>query len=114
MKRLTALKIRINRECKKPAADTLYLYWESDGSNGRGLASYRVFNLGNEGNPLGSSNNPELRWIGTNIKSRVTTRVYADKKTVIYFELIRNGRRLVIMDTITCRRNAENDVYFKY
>jgi len=114
MKPLTGLKIKINREGKKPAYDTLYLYWESDGNNGRGLAAYKVYNYGNPENYLGSSDNTSLRWVGGNVKSLITTRVLAGKKTVIYFELIRSGKRKVIIDTITCKRHAENSVYFKY
>ena len=114
MRRLTELKIKINRDNDAPDTDTLYLYWESDGNNGRGLASYKVVNYGNSDNYLGSSNYPDLRWIGGKVKSQVNTRVFADKWTIIYFELIRNGKRQVITDTITCRRKAENEVYFKY
>ncbi len=114
MKPLTGLKIRINRKCRNPAADTLFLYWESDGNNGRGLASYKVYNYGNPDNYLGSSGDPALIWTGGEIESLVSTRVLAEKKTIIYFELIRNGKRKVIIDTITCKRHAENAVYFKY
>jgi hypothetical protein len=53
-------------------------------------------------------------WVGGKVKSTVQTRAFADKKTVVRWVLFRNGMMKEIIDTITCKRYLENNVYLTY
>lgn len=107
LSKLSDLTILIFRKSIKPACDTLYLSWRTDGIDGRTLYPYKVKNNG-----LTSSS--ELRWIGGDVKATVNTRAYADKKTIVRWVLFRNGRGKEIIDTITCKRNLVNEVHLIY
>ncbi len=105
--RLVDLSIEICRKTKTPVCDTLSVYWDSDGVEGRKMYPYKVNNIGIRP-AIG------LCWIGGNVMSVIETRVFADKLTKVHWELIRNGKRSEITDTITCRRDLKNRVYFGY
>jgi len=107
LNKLVEFTINIHRKSKTPACDTLILSWDSDRVDGKILYPYKIDNNG-----LNSES--ELMWIGGNVMSTVKTRVYADKKTKLWWNLVRNGRRNEINDTITCRRNISNIVNFTY
>ena len=111
---LTDLTIIINRKSKISVSDTLSLYWESKGIPGRNLFPYRIDNYGKPDNHYGLTTGEELRWIGGTVNSRVYTRVFADTKTKLLWDLDRYGRRKEFIDTITCRRDFSNTVYFTY
>lgn len=111
MHRLTGLTIIINRKSKMPAYDTLALTWMSDGIYGRFLYPYRIFNYGKTAR---RNSENELRWIGGEVSSRVQARVFAGRMTRLSWDLDRYGRRLEFTDTITCKRDASNFIYFTY
>jgi hypothetical protein len=105
--RLTDFKIKINRISKSPALDTLYVSWKSDGIEGKSIFPYEVGN-----NWLDSKG--RLRWIGGDIKSMIKTKVFANKITIVRWELFRDGRYKEFKDTILCIRDIENVESFKY
>lgn len=107
LRKLTDLVIKVDRKSKTPLCDTLFVSWESDGLNGEILYPYKIENYG-----IPSS--MELRWIGGDVKSVIKTKVFADKKTIVSWELFRNGRPREITDTIFCKRNVANSLYFRY
>lgn len=111
MHRLTDLTIIINRKSKTPLYDTLALTWMSDGIYGRFLYPYKITNIGKTA--VRNSEN-ELRWTGGFVSSRVHARVFAGKMTRLRWDLDRNGRRSEFIDTITCKRDAANFLYFTY
>jgi len=112
--KLVDLTIIINRKSKKPVFDTLALYYESDGVYGMFLYPYKINNYGKTNNALGNNSEMELRWIGGNVNSTVHTKVFADKRTKLLWDLDRNGKRQELIDTITCKRDITNIVYFTY
>ncbi|HEX2969695.1 MAG TPA: hypothetical protein VHO46_11400 [Bacteroidales bacterium] len=112
--RLTNLTIVINRKSTSPAYDTLSLFWESNGISGWKLYTYRIDNYGESGTEVKLNTGRELRWIGGNVNSSVYTKVYAGKRTRLRWDLDRNGRRQDYTDTITCKRDMPNFVYFTY
>jgi hypothetical protein len=105
--RLTDLIITIERQSKMAAPDTLFLSWESNGMNGKILYPYTVENYG-------IAPYRGYIWIGGDIKSAIKTKTFADKKTIVYWKLYRNGTRKEITDTIFCIRDFTNYVNFKY
>jgi hypothetical protein len=107
LNRLTDFTITIDRKSKKPVRDTLRLSWKSNGIDGKSLYPYKIENYG-------IAPRMEFLWIGGNIKSAIRTKAIADKRTIICWELIRNGRKKEITDTIFCLRNVPNYVNFKY
>jgi hypothetical protein len=107
LNRLTDLTITIERQCKLPGLDTLFLSWESNGINGKILYPYTLENYGVE--PYRG-----YIWIGGDIRSAIKTKTFADKKTIIYWKLYRNGTRKEVIDTIFCIRDLTNYVNFKY
>jgi hypothetical protein len=111
MQALTDLTIIIIRKSKTPVFDTLALTWMSDRIYGRFLYPYRIINHGKTS--IRNSEN-ELRWIGGYVRSEVKARVFAGKMTRLRWDLDRNGRRVEFIDTITCRRDASNFIYFTY
>jgi hypothetical protein len=108
--KLTDFTIAIERKSRTSYNDTLYVSWESNGIDGRKLYPYKINNYGHHGN----SNEVEFRWIGGNIQSAIKTKVYADKPTIIHWELFRAGEIKRINDTIVCSRDVKNFTYFKY
>jgi len=112
LNKLADLTIIIERKSKTSSNDTLYVSWESDGKDGKLLYPYKIknYNISNGRN----SSDFEFRWIGGDIESAIKTKVYADKETVVYWELYRNGERKKITDTIICIRDVANYAYFKY
>jgi hypothetical protein len=107
LSRLADFKININRKSKSPLYDTLLLYWDSDGVNGKTLYPYKIDN---------SQINPafEFMWIGGTVKSTITTKAFAEKRTKVRWVLFRNGIMNEFTDTITCKRDLVNNVYFTY
>jgi hypothetical protein len=114
MNRLTDLTIIINRKTKIPAFDTLSLAWDSNNVFFWSLYQYRIYNYDKTNNFTVASPGSELRWYGGSVNSIVRTKVFAEKKTKIYWDLNRNGKRTEFIDTITCKRDAVNRVYFSY
>jgi len=114
LSKLVDLTIKIYRKSKNPVLDTLGLSWESNGASCWSLYPYKISNYGKTNNYSGLTSGIELRWIGGNVNSTVKTRVFADKRTKLYWDLERNGKRKEILDTITCKRDFANIVYFTY
>jgi hypothetical protein len=112
--KLVDITIRINRKSKAPVCDTLRLIWESDGVYGLSLFPYKIYNYGRTNNSFGLTSGRDLIWIGGNVNSSINTKVFADKMTILIWELYRNGKRKEFKDTITCKRDFANVVYFTY
>jgi len=97
----------INRESGTTFRDTLLVSWETNEVDGKTLFPFRIENYhinAQEG----------LVWIGGDVKSKIITKVYADKNTIVHWELFRNGRHTDIIDTIFCMRNTANNVSLNY
>jgi hypothetical protein len=114
LNRLVDLTIKIYRKSKAPVCDTLRLIWESDGVFGLSLYPYKIYNYGGTENSLGFTSSSDLMWIGGNVNSTINTKVFADKKTELSWELYRSGKKTEFTDTITCKRDFANIVYFSY
>jgi hypothetical protein len=112
--KLVDLTIILKRKSKMPVCDTLRLIWESNGIFGASLYPYRISNYGRTNNSFGLESDLDLIWIGGNVNSTINTKVFADKKTELTWELYRNGKRQEFIDTITCKRNFANIVHFTY
>ena len=108
------LTIKINRKSRTPVCDTLRLIWESDGVYGLSLYPYQIYNYGKTSNSFGFISGRDLMWIGGNVNSAIYTKVFADKKTELNWDLYRDGKRKEFTDTITCKRDFANIVYFTY
>jgi hypothetical protein len=114
LSRFADLTIKINRKSRKPVCDTLCLIWESNGVYGGNLYPYKIYNYGRTDNSFGLSSQKDLMWIGGDVISTISTKVFADKKTRLFWDLYRSGKRMEILDTITCKRDFANIVYFTY
>jgi hypothetical protein len=114
LNKLVDLTIKLNRKSKTPACDTLRLCWESNGVYGGSLYPYRINNYGRTNNSIGLTSDIDLIWTGGNVNSTINTKVFADKRTKLSWELYRNGKRKEFTDTITCKRDFANIVYFTY
>lgn len=112
--RLTDLTIKISRKSKSPVADTLHLCWESDGYFGLSLYPYTINNFGEANNSFGLTSARDLWWIGGEVNTTINTKVFAGKKTELNWELFRDGLRKEFTDTITCKRDFANIIYFTY
>ena len=112
--KLVDLTIKINRKSRTPVCDTLRLCWESNGVFGASLYPYKINNYDRTNNSPGLKSDIDLIWIGGNVISTINTKVFAAKKTILSWELYRNGRRKEFTDTITCKRDFANIVYFTY
>jgi len=112
LKKLVDLTIRLNRISKTPPWDTLLLSWESNEVYFWFLYPYKIENYA--GNSLEPATGTGLIWMGGDVNSTVSTKVFADKLTKLSWELYRNGRRSTFTDTITCKRDFANIVYFTY
>jgi hypothetical protein len=114
LSKLVDLTIKLNRKSKTPVCDTLRLYWESNGVFGVSLYPYKIYNYGRTNNSFGLTSGTDLIWIGGYVNSTVNTKVFADKKTILSWELYRSGKRKEFTDTITCKRDFANIVSFTY
>jgi hypothetical protein len=108
LNKLTDLTITIDRKSRIHVDEVLYVSWESDGKDGRYLYPYKIVNLGS------TSSSSDLKWVGGNINSEIKTRVFANKETIVQWEIFRDGKMKVFNDTIFCMRDASNHVLFKY
>jgi hypothetical protein len=109
LSKLADLTIKIYRENKNTVLDTLSLTWESNGVSCWALYPFIIDNYGKTKNYSGLTT-----WIGGDINSTIKTRVFADKKTKLYWDLIRNRKRMKNTYTITCNRDITNIVYITY
>ncbi len=114
LSKLTDLKIKIYGKSKTTYCDTLYLSWISNGVDFRILYRYKIDNYRIPDNFIGLTSYSGLEWIGGNTISTIKTRVFANKLTKIKWELVRNKKRKEITDTITCKRDITNILYFTY
>lgn len=114
LSKLVDLKIKIHSKGITPMYDTMYLSWESNGIDFRTLYPYKIDNYGDPGNFYGLTSYLGIEWRGTDINSTVNTRVFADKMTNVHWVLIQNRRRKEITDTIICKRDLTNTLYFTY
>lgn len=114
LSKLVDLTIKKNKRSKTSVNDTLHLCWESNGFYGGALYPYKINNYGKTNNSLGLTSGNDLWWIGGNVISTINTKVFAGKRTKLSWELYRNGRRKEFTDTITCKRDFANYVYFTY
>lgn len=105
--RITDLAIKINRENKGPLRDTLIVSWETNGTEGEDFYPYRIVNYR-------INSQTGLIWIGGEVKSEIRTKVYADKNTIVHWELFRNGTHRHIFDTIFCKRDVANSIGLVY
>lgn len=112
--KLVNLTIDIRKTSKTPYRDTLYLSWESNETDFRTLYPYNIVNLGITDNSIGLVPGLGLRWIGGTVNSGVKTKVYSDRMTLVHWELVRNKKRMEFTDTIMCKRDVPNFVYFTY
>jgi hypothetical protein len=114
LSKLVDLTIKINRKSRTPVCDTLRLIWESDGVYGLSLYPYKINNYGRTNNSFGLTSGRDLMWIGGNVNTTINTKVFAGKRTELNWELYRNGMKKEFTDTITCKRDFANIVYFTY
>jgi len=105
--RIVDFTMKINRVSKTPFRDTLLVSWKTNGVDGKTLYPFKIVNYRiNSGNGL--------IWIGGDVKSEIRTKVYADKNTIVQWELFRNRKHKHITDTIFCKRDAANNVQLTY
>jgi hypothetical protein len=107
IKRIVDFTMKINRDSKTAFRDTLIVSWETNGFDGKTLYPFKIVNY-----RINAEDG--LIWIGGDVKSEVQTKVYADKNTIVHWELFRNGKHKNIIDTIFCKRDAVNSVYLNY
>jgi hypothetical protein len=112
--KLVDLTIKIYRKSKTPARDTLRLIWESDGVFGLSIYPYKIYNYGRSNNSIGFASGSDLMWIGGNVNSTINTKVFAGRRTELNWELYRSGKKKEFTETITCKRDFANIVYFTY
>jgi hypothetical protein len=110
--KLTDFTIAIENKNKSSFDQTLYVSWRSNEMDGVKLYPYTIKNYGI--NDHSNTSAMPLKWTGGNIKSAVKTKVYADKVTIVRWELHRDWEVKEFYDTIFCRRDALNYVHFKY
>jgi len=107
LSKLTNFTIKIERCSKTPLFDTLYVSWKTNGLDGTTICPHKITNYG-------ISPDIEFRWIGGNVKSVIETKTLANKKTILCWELFRNGKKKEISDTVYCERGRNNTFSFKY
>lgn len=105
--RITDLAIKINREKKSSLRDTLIVSWETNGADGKDFYPYKIVNYR-------INSQTGLIWIGGEVKSEIRTKVFADKNTIVHWELFRNGTHKDMMDTIFCKRGVANSIGLVY
>lgn len=114
LSKLVELTFNIQKTSNTPFRDTLYLSLESNGVDFSNLYPYKIENYGITDNSSDFLAGLGLRWIGGDIKSKVKTRVFADKMTKIHWELKRDRHRMEFIDTITCKRDLKHTINFNY
>lgn len=114
LRKLADLTIKLNRKSKTPVCDTLRLCWESNGVYGGFLYPHKIINYGKTNNSFGLASDIDLIWIGGIVNSTINTKVFADKMTILSWELYRNGKKKEFEDTVICKRDLKNIVYFTY
>jgi hypothetical protein len=107
LSRLTNFTIEIFRKSITPACDTLILSWQTNGIPGNTFYS-------NEINNYNLTKEQDLMWIGGEVRSTIRARAFAEKETKLRWVLFRDGLMKEIVDTIRCKRNLANSVYFTY
>jgi len=112
LSRLTDFTIAIERQNKTLLHESLYVSWKSNGIDGKKLYPYSIKNYGT--NDYDNTSDMPFKWIGGDIKSVIKTKVYADKETIVRWELYKNWKIKEFTDTIFCKRDVFNYVYFKY
>jgi hypothetical protein len=112
LSKLTDFTIAIERKNKTPDDETLYVKWSSNGIDGKKLYPYTIKNYGIM--DYGNSSIRQLKWTGGDIKSAIKTKVFADKETIVILELYKNLKVKEFRDTIFCKRDVFNYVYFNY
>lgn len=105
--KLTKLTIKVTKSSRTLHESILYLSWKSDGVEGKTLYQYKVSNLG-------VSPEFDFKWSGSNVNSKIETRVLADKPTIINWEIWNGRKKHEIVDTIDCKRDITNFVNFTY
>lgn len=105
-KRIVEFSMKINHVSKTGYSDTLIVSWETNGVDGKAFYPFTIKNY-----RINSNNG--LIWIG-DVKSEIHTKVYADKNTIVHWQLFRNGNHQDIYDTIFCNRNVANSVSLTY
>ena len=100
------LTIQIERINKSAPFDTLFFSWKTNDSDGR-IYPHKVINFG-------IAPDFEFRWIGGNVKSRIETKTFSNKNTIVHMVLYRKGRIKEMKDTIYCYRDVKNYFTFKY
>jgi hypothetical protein len=108
LNKLTDLDIIIHSKGRTFADDILFVSWKSDEIGGKFLYPYKIKNYGI------TSPNKGLKWTGKDIRSKIKTRVFANKQTVIRWELFSEGTHKVMTDSIMCSRDMPNYFYLKY
>jgi hypothetical protein len=108
LNKLTDITISIDGKSRIPIDEVLYVSWRSDGIDGKILYPYTIKNYSF------TSTNTGLKWIGGDIKSEIKTKVFADKETIVRWEIYRNRKMTVVSDTIFCMRDVANYIRFKY
>lgn len=107
VQRIVDFTMYINRESATTFRDTLMVSWETNKVDGKTMYPFRIENY-----HINAQNS--LIWIGGDVKSKIITKVYADKYTIVHWELFRKGRHTDIFDTIFCKRNTANNMTLKY
>jgi hypothetical protein len=107
LSRLTNFTIEIFRNSKSPVCDTLILSWQTNGIPGN------TFYL-NEITNYNLTKERDLMWIGGEVRSTIRARAFAEKETKLRWVLFRNGLMKEVVDTIRCKRDLSNKVYFTY
>jgi hypothetical protein len=101
--KLVDLTIKINRKSKMPNHDTLYVSWRSNNI---------LYPFERKNNTMRNTN--RVLWVDGDVKSIIKTKVFADKKTVVYWKLHQNGKLNEFTDTISCKRDRAYSVSFNY
>jgi hypothetical protein len=114
LSKLVGLTLKIQKTSITPFHDSLYLSVKCNGVDVNTLYPIKIDNHGITDCRYDYLPGLGLRWIGGTIKSTVRTRVFADKKTKIQWELVRNKKRKEFRDTITCKRDLTQTIYFTY
>jgi hypothetical protein len=107
MKRIVDFTIKINRVSKTTYQDMLTVSWKTDGVDGQTFYPYKIVNYC-------INSEKGLVWAGGEVKSEIKTKVFADRKTIVHWELFRNGKSQDIVDTLFCLRDAVNSINLNY
>lgn len=106
LERLADLTITLESKSSNSMNESIFLSWRSDGKEGKFLYPYKVFDHGS------ASSNQTLKWTGGNVKSEIRTMVFADKPTIVRWEIFRYGKVRQVTDTVLCKRDVDNYISF--